>query len=72
MADPDPGELSGTLIFEAQAIVGFCVSTTVTVKLQLGPEATEHVTVVVPMGKNVPEAGELVTTPQEPVVIGAG
>ena len=42
-----------------------------TVKLQLGPEATEQLTVVVPMGKNVPEAGVEVTTPQEPVVVGA-
>ena len=41
-------------------------------KVQLGPDATEQVTVVVPIGKNVPEAGVLVTTPQEPVVVGAG
>ena len=60
------------MMFEAQAMVGFCVSTTVTVKLQLGPETIEHVTVVVPMGKNVPDAGVLVTVPQGPVVVGAG
>ena len=71
MAEPEPGELSVTVIFEGQAMVGFCVSATVTVKLQLGPDATEQVTVVVPIGKKVPEAGELVTTPQDPVVVGA-
>ena len=40
-------------------------------KLQLGPDATEQFTVVVPIGKNVPDAGVLVTVPQGPVVIGA-
>jgi hypothetical protein len=58
-------------MFETHAIVGFCVSFTVTVKLQLGPDATEQFTVVVPIGKNVPDAGVLVTIPQGPVVIGA-
>ena len=72
MAEPDPGELSVIVILEGQEIVGFCVSTTVIVKLQLGPDVTEHVTVVVPMGKNVPEAGVLVIVPQPPVVVGAG
>ena len=43
--------------------VGACVSLTVTVKEQLGPPATEQVTVVVPTGKVDPEAGAQVTTP---------
>ena len=72
MAEPDPGELSVTIILEGQATVGFCVSTTVTVNVQLGPDATEDVTVVMPMGKKVPEAGVVVTVPQTPVVVGAG
>ena len=54
-------------------IVGACVSCTVTVKLQDGPEPeVAHVTVVVPTGKKEPDAGEQVIVPQEPVVLGAG
>ena len=53
-------------------IVGFCVSLTVTVNEQLAPDGDEQVTVVVPVGKNVPESGEQVTVPQLPVVVGAG
>ena len=40
-------------------IVGGCVSLTVMVNVQLGPaRAALQVTVVVPLGKNDPEAGE--------------
>ena len=46
-----------------QAIVGACVSLTVTVKEQLGTPATEQLTVVVPLAKNVPEAGAHATAP---------
>ena len=54
-------------------IVGGWVSLTVTVKVQVvGPDVAVHVTVVVPTGKNEPDAGEQVTVPQEPVVVGAG
>jgi len=53
-------------------IFGGCVSFTVTVKLQLGPAVVVHVTVVVPFGKNAPEAGEHATVPHPPpVVVGA-
>ena len=45
---------------------------TVTVKVQLGPAVVVQVTVVVPFGKNEPEAGLQVTVPQVPVVVGAG
>lgn len=45
---------------------------TVTVKLQLGPALVEQVTVVVPTLNVLPEAGEQVTVPQLPVVVGAG
>jgi hypothetical protein len=48
------------------------VPVTVTSKLQFDPEVVEQVTEVVPIGKNVPEAGEQVTVPQVPVVVGAG
>jgi len=47
------------------------VPVTVTVKLQLDPATAEHVTVVVPIGKNDPEGGEQLTAPQLPVVVGA-
>jgi len=54
-----------------QVIVGGWVSLTVIVKLQDGPAVVEQLTVVVPMGNDVPEAGEQVTAPQVPVVVGA-
>jgi hypothetical protein len=53
-------------------IVGGCVSLTVTVNVQLGPAVVVQVTVVVPTGKKEPLAGEQLTVPQVPVVIGAG
>ena len=53
-------------------IVGGCVSLTVMVKVHGGPVEGVQVTVVVPFGKNEPEAGEQVTVPQVPVVVGAG
>ena len=48
------------------------MSLTVTVNVQLGPAVVEHATVVVPFGKNEPDGGVQVTTPQVPVVLGAG
>ena len=55
--------VSGQVSFQAgQLMVGFCVSLTVTVKLQLAwlPAASVavQVTGVVPIGKNEPEGGE--------------
>ena len=58
------------MIFGEQAIVGATVSLTVTVKLQFVPLVVEQVTVVVPFGKNEPDAGELITAPQLPLVVG--
>ena len=62
-------------MFVGQVIEGGCVSLTVTVKVQSGfagvPDASQE-TVVVPFGKNEPDAGEHVTVPQAPVVVGAG
>ena len=43
-----------------------------TVKEHAGPAAVVQVTLVVPTGKNDPEAGEQVIVPQVPVVVGAG
>ena len=60
------------VLFGGQVIVGGCVSLTVTVNVQLGPAEDVQVTVVVPLGKNEPDAGVHVTVPQEPVVVGAG
>ena len=54
-----------------QAMVGACVSLTVTVKLQLGPDSVVQVTVVVPFGKNEAGGGVQLTLPQLPVVVGA-
>jgi hypothetical protein len=60
--------LTGNVAFDGQVIVGGSVSLTVTVNEQRGaPEAEEHVTGVVPTGKNEPEAGVHLTVPQSPV-----
>src|SRR5260370_6082928 len=48
-------------------IVGRSVSLTVTVRLQLGPAVVELRRGVLPTGKNEPEGGLLVTTPQLPL-----
>ena len=52
-------------------IDGGCVSLTVTVKEQFVLVSVQ-VTVVVPLGKNDPDAGLHVTVPQAPTVVGAG
>lgn len=60
------------LTLAGQVITGGCVSLTVTVNEQFGPAAVLQVTVVVPFGKNDPEAGEQLTAPQPPPeVVGA-
>jgi hypothetical protein len=51
-------------------IAGGSASSTVTVKLQLGPVLALQVTVVVPTGKNDPEGGVHVIVPQEPGLVG--
>ncbi len=61
-----------TVTFDGQLTVGSCVSLTVTVKPQLGPEAVVQVTDVVPTGKKLPDWGVHVTVPHVPVVVGAG
>ena len=54
-------------------IEGGCVSSTVTVNVQLvPPEEAVQVTVVVPTGKIELDGGEQVTVPHEPLVIGGG
>lgn len=53
-------------------IVGGCVSLTVTVNVHIAPDISEHVTVVVPTGKKLPDAGVHVTVPHGPEVVGAG
>ena len=63
------------MTLDGQVIEGGWVSLTVTVKVQSGldavPDASQE-TVVVPFGKKEPEAGEQLTVPQLPVVVGAG
>ena len=59
-------------ILEGQVNVGGCVSLTVTVKEQVDPAVVEIFTVVVPTGKKEPDAGDPVTVPQPPFVVGAG
>ena len=51
---------------------GGSASTTPMLKVHWPPELSEHVTVVVPTGKNDPDAGAQVTGPQVPLVVGAG
>lgn len=46
------------------------IPVTVTVKLQLPPPVAVQLTLVVPIGKNEPEAGEQTGTPHTPVVVG--
>jgi hypothetical protein len=58
-------------MFAGQTIVGACVSLTVMVKLHTGPAVVVQLTVVVPLGKNEPDAGEHVTVPQELTTFGA-
>jgi hypothetical protein len=58
------------VIGDGQVICGACVSLTITVKLQVGPDCAVQVTVVRPTGKAEPEAGEQVTVPQLPIVVG--
>src|SRR5712692_2081974 len=63
---------SVVVIFEGQVTVGGCVSTTVTVNEHISgpaPPFDLHVTVVVPTGKNEPEAGEQLTVPQAPPLV---
>jgi hypothetical protein len=66
----DPAELT----LDGQLITGACVSLTVTVNVQLGPAVVVQVTVVVPLGKNEPEAGEQTVplTGQLSVTVGGG
>jgi hypothetical protein len=60
-------------MFAGQVILGGWVSTTVTVKLQLGPAVELQVTVVVPTGKKEPDAGLQVIVPQPaPTGVGGG
>ena len=61
------------VMFAGQVMTGGCVSCTVMVKEQVSGPAKLfdlQVTVVVPTGKNEPEAGEQTTVPQPPVVVG--
>lgn len=64
-------EPAAVKMFAGHVIVGGCVSLTLTVNVQVGPAVEVHVTVVVPTGKNEPEAGEQVIVPH-PVPTGVG
>jgi len=67
VASPWPDGAS-TVWFAGQDIVGEGESITVTAKEQLPPPTEDdNVTVVVPTGKNEPEAGLAVTVPQLPL-----
>ena len=67
-----PGTGVTEVTLAGQVMVGGCVSLTVTVNVQPVPEEGVQVTVVVPTGKKEPLAGEQLTVPQVPVVVGAG
>jgi hypothetical protein len=55
-----------------QVIAGGWVSLTVIVNEHEGPAVLVTFTVVVALGKKLPEAGAAVTVPHAPVVVGAG
>jgi len=63
---------TGTVLLEAQVvIVGAAAGTTITVKPQVAPAVLLQVTGVAPPGNVEPDAGEHVTVPQEPLVVGS-
>jgi hypothetical protein len=62
-AEQVPG-LALTVMLAGHAMFGFCVSLTVTVKLQVGPTELVQVTIVFPTGKKDPEEGAHVIVPQ--------
>lgn len=70
------GQLAGAtaVTLVGQVMVGGCVSLTVTVNEQVrgGGPVVVQVTVVVPTGKNEPDAGEQVGAAQLPSVVGGG
>jgi hypothetical protein len=70
-AQGDPGGVP-TITPGGQVIAGGCVSVTVIVNEQVFTDTELQVTVVAPTGKKEPDAGEHVTAPQAPVVVGAG
>jgi len=59
-------------MFAGHATDGGCVSLTVTVNEQLDPTAVEQLTVVVPLAKNVPDAGLQFTAPHTISAAGNG
>ena len=63
-AAPGPVE---TLTGGGATTAGRSTSLTVMVRLQLGPAVVELVAMVLPTGKNEPEGGLFVTTPQLPL-----
>jgi hypothetical protein len=63
---------AGCVTFAGQATVGAWTSFTVTVNEQVEPAVELQLTVVVPTGKNEPEAGVQVIVPQEPEATGSG
>ena len=62
-ARPKPGELSFTVIFDGQTMVGGCGSCTVTAKTQGPPVSPRQITFVVPSGKTEPDGGMQATVP---------
>ena len=78
VASPESGELSGTLIFPGQLIVGCTggrVSLIVTVKLQAPPLRVAQLTAVLPIGNADPDGGLQTTLlsggePHGPDVVG--
>src|SRR5712691_7694308 len=65
-----PGLVESTR-FVGQVIVGFCLSSTVTVNEQLPPFVVMQLTVVVPTGKKEPLVAVQVTGPQLLLAVGA-
>src|SRR5438045_87973 len=70
-ADPAEPCSRNSLMSKVVEPAGCTVTVKVWVVVLLSAFVPVTVTVVVPMGKNEPEAGLLVTTPQAPVKVGA-
>jgi len=69
VAKPLPSAVA--ILSTGQEIVGAGVSTTVTVKLQPGPDSEVTLTVVTPTGKSEPELGDAEIAPQSPSTLTA-
>ena len=75
LADPEPGELSLTVVSPGQSrphADTFTVTEKLQVTIVFDVSVPLHVTVVVPKSNDAPDGGVQTTDTQLPVVVGAG